>query len=209
MSINRPERKKSAAKAAAILEGARQEFLVHGYASTSMDRVASAAGVSKATVYSHFQDKAGLFSAVVEQLAEDRFQPMLFDLHDESTLKGDPRTVLTGLAQKFLDEAACDSQFCEFMRLIVGESGRFPELSAPYVENVAKPLVDVITRYLDGCEALDLNDPEAIARTFVGTLVYFIILQRVLGGSSLMPMEGDRMISTLVDLIAPSAQNTD
>jgi len=209
MSINRPERKKSAAKAAAILEGARQEFLVHGYASTSMDRVASAAGVSKATVYSHFQDKAGLFSAVVEQLAEDRFQPMLFDLHDESTLKGDPRTVLTGLAQKFLDEAACDSQFCEFMRLIVGESGRFPELSAPYVENVAKPLVDVITRYLDGCEALDLNDPEAIARTFVGTLVYFILLQRVLGGSSLMPIEGDRMISTLVDLIAPSAQNTD
>ena len=209
MSINRSERKKSAVKAAAILAGARQEFLAHGYASTSMDRVASAAGVSKATVYSHFQDKAGLFSALVKQLAKDRFQTMLFDPQDEHTLRGDPRVVLTDLAQKFLDEAACDSQFCEFMRLIVGESGRFPELSDPYIENVAKPLVDVLTRYLSSCETLHLDDPEAIARTFMGTLIYFIILQRVLGGASLMPMEGDRIISTLVDLIVPSVQNTD
>ncbi|PZO14666.1 MAG: TetR family transcriptional regulator [Leptolyngbya foveolarum] len=207
MSINRPERKKSAVKAAAILEGARQEFLAYGYASTSMDRVASAAGVSKATVYSHFHDKAGLFSALVKQLAEDRFQTLLFDPQDEPTLQGDPRVVLTDLAQKFLDEAAYDSQFCEFMRLIFGESGRFPELSNPYIENVAKPLIDVLTRYLSNCETLHLADPEAIARTFMGTLVYFIILQRVLGGASLMPIESDRMISTLVDLIAPSVQN--
>ena len=208
MSINRPERKKSAVKAAAILEGARQEFLVHGYASTSMDRVALAAGVSKATVYSHFHDKESLFSALVKQLAEDRFQTMLFDPQGENMLQGNPRAVLTDLARKFLDEAACDSRFCEFMRLIVGESGRFPELSDPYVENVARPLIDALTRYLSGCETLCLDDPEAIARTFMGTLVYFILLQRVLGGASLMPMESDRMISTLVDLIAPSGQNS-
>lgn len=204
MSINRSERKKSASKAAAILAGARREFLAHGYASTSMDRVAASAGVSKATVYSHFQDKAGLFSALVKQLAEDRFQTMLFDPQDENTLHGEPRDVLTDLAQKLLDEAACDSQFCEFMRLIVGESSRFPELSDPYIENVAKPLIEVLTRYLDSCETLALDDPEAIARTFVGTLIYFIILQRVLGGANLMPMESDRMVAALVNLIAPS-----
>lgn len=209
MSINQPERKKSTVKAAAILEGARLEFLANGYASTSMDRVAASAGVSKATVYSHFQDKAGLFSALVKQLAEERFQTMLFDPQDKSTLQGKPREVLTELAQKLLDEAASNSPFCEFMRLIVGESSRFPELSVPYIENVAKPLIEVLTRYLDGCETLDLDDPEAIARTFVGTLIYFVILQRVLGGASLMPMEGNRMIATLVDLIAPSEQVTD
>ena len=204
MAINRPERKKSSVKAAAILEGARQEFLAHGYASTSMDRVAAAAGVSKATVYSHFHDKAGLFSALVKQLAEDRFETMLFDPHDEHTLRGEARQVLSELAQKFLDEAACDSQFCEFMRLIVGESGRFPELSDPYVCNVAKPLIDVLTRYLAACPELTLDDPEATARTFLGTLIYFILLQRVLGGASLMPMESDRMITALVNLIAPA-----
>lgn len=203
MPINQTERKKSAAKAAAILGGARQEFLANGYAATSMDRIAAAAGVSKATVYSHFQDKAGLFSAVIKQLAAERFQTMLFDPNDEHTLQGEPRTVLGNLARNFLDEAACDPSFCEFMRLIVGESGRFPELSDPYVQDVAKPLIDVLTRYLRDCESRDFEDPEAIARTFIGTLIYFILLQRVLGGASQMPMEGDRIIETLINLIAP------
>jgi len=63
------DRQKSAEKTEAILDGAMREFLTHGYAATSMDRVAAAAGVSKATVYSHFQDKEGLFAALIQQLA--------------------------------------------------------------------------------------------------------------------------------------------
>ncbi|HAG82353.1 MAG TPA: TetR family transcriptional regulator, partial [Cyanobacteria bacterium UBA12227] len=45
------ERELSAEKTEAILDGAMQEFLAHGYAATSMDKVAATAGVSKATVY--------------------------------------------------------------------------------------------------------------------------------------------------------------
>ena len=201
---SRPERKKSAVKSAAILEGAKQEFLANGYAATSMDRVAAAAGVSKATVYSHFQDKASLFSALVQQIAAEKFRSSAFDLRHENTLKGDPRQVLTGLAEEILNEAACDSQFCEFMRLIIGESGRFPELSEPYIQNVAKPVLDELTRYLASCSELKLSDPAASARTFMGTLIYFVMLQRVLGAASTMPMESDRIITTLVDLIAQS-----
>ncbi|MGD1864899.1 MAG: TetR/AcrR family transcriptional regulator [Phormidesmis sp.] len=199
-----PERKKSAAKTAAILNGARQEFLANGYAATSMDRVAASASVSKATVYSHFNDKSSLFAALIQQLAEDKFKANSFDPRDERTMKGNPRDVLSQLAKEVLDEATCDPQFCEFMRLIIGESGRFPELSRPYIENVAKPLIDGLTRYLASCRELTLSDPEASARTFMGTLIYFVMLQRVLGGATLMPMESDRMITTLVDLIVPS-----
>lgn len=180
-----------------------QEFLANGYAATSMDRVAATAGVSKATVYSHFQDKAGLFAALVQELAEDKFRTV-YDPRDENALRGEPRVVLSELATKVLKEAAHDSQFCEFMRLIVGESGRFPELSKPYIQNVAKPLLDGLTRYLASRSELQLRDPEATARTFAGTLIYFVILQRVLGGAELMPLESDRIVTTLVDLIAPS-----
>ena len=181
-----------------------REFLANGYAATSMDRVAATAGVSKATVYSHFQDKAGLFAAIVQQLAEDKFRTV-FDPRNKDALQGEPRAVLSDLARKVLQEAANDSQFCEFMRLIIGESGRFPELAKPYIQNVAKPLLDGLTRYLSSCTELALSDPEATARTFAGTLIYFVILQRVLGGQEFMPMESDRIITTLVDLIVPPA----
>ena len=42
--------RRSQHKRQAVLDGARREFLQHGYAASSMDRVAAAAGVSKATV---------------------------------------------------------------------------------------------------------------------------------------------------------------
>ena len=58
------ERSRAEAKAEAILAGAMQEFLKHGYAAASMDKIAKAAKVSKATVYSYFDDKENLFNAV-------------------------------------------------------------------------------------------------------------------------------------------------
>jgi TetR/AcrR family transcriptional regulator len=68
-----PKQDGLAEKAEQILTGAMQEFLVHGYAATSMDRVAKAAGVSKATVYTYFQDKEGLFAALVQRFAQRKF----------------------------------------------------------------------------------------------------------------------------------------
>ncbi len=204
---HRRERKKSAVKTAAILDGAMQEFLANGYAATSMDRVAATAGVSKATVYSHFNDKASLFAALVQQMAEHKFRTV-FDPRDENALQGEPRAVLSDIAARVLDDAAVDSQYCEFMRLIVGESGRFPELAKPYVQYVAKPLLDGLTRYLTRCQELHLSDPEATARTFAGTLIYFVILQRVLGGKDAMPMESDRLVTTLVNLVMSSQSAT-
>ncbi|MEM6449787.1 MAG: TetR/AcrR family transcriptional regulator [Cyanobacteria bacterium P01_D01_bin.105] len=196
-------RKKSTLKTAAIIEGAMQEFLANGYAATSMDKVAAAAGVSKATVYSHFQDKASLFAAIVGQLAEAKFGAG-FDPRDEVAMQGEPSVVLRRIAENVLQEADDDAQFCEFMRLIIGESGRFPELAEPYVQNVAKPMISGLTRYFGSQSGLQLSDPEATARMFAGTLIYFVLVQRVLRAEALMPMESDRIVNTLISSILPS-----
>lgn len=75
-----PGRPKDPAKRAAILEAAERMFLEHGFDGVSMDQIASAAGVSKLTVYSHFGDKDTLFIAAVEhycgkQVPESLFAP--------------------------------------------------------------------------------------------------------------------------------------
>lgn len=195
-------RKKSTQKRAAIIEGAMQVFLANGYAATSMDRVAAIAGVSKATVYSHFQDKAALFDAIVRQLAQEKFESG-FDPRNEPAIDGEPRVVLRQVAEDILSGAEVDSRFCEFMRLIVGESGRFPELSEPYVQSAAKPLIVWLTKYFSSQKSLRIDDPEATARVFAGTLIYFVLMQRILGGDVLMPMDGDRIIQTLLNLVSP------
>ena len=49
---------------AAVLDAAAEQFAQRGFAATTIDDVASAARVSKGTVYYHFVDKARLFEAV-------------------------------------------------------------------------------------------------------------------------------------------------
>src|SRR5260370_42434948 len=60
-------------KAASILEAATRAFLAAGFGAVSMDAIARAAGVSKATVYAHFANKEGLFGAIVGRGCQQRF----------------------------------------------------------------------------------------------------------------------------------------
>lgn len=185
-------------KAEQILAGGMEVFLSRGYAAASMDRVAAAAGVSKATLYSHFQDKETLFAALVERTARRKFP----DLFDRGALpEGDPETVLRTLAATALDRLSNDPEHLAFMRLIVGESARFPQLARIFVSRVTKVGMDRVSRYLAAHPELDVPDPEAAARVFLGTLIAFVMTQELLHGKAIVPMESDRVVAALVHLL--------
>lgn len=94
--IGRP---KDPQKRHAILEAATQLFLELGYEGSSMDKIAKLAGVSKLTVYSHFQDKAHLFTAAIELACAQKLPKHLFDLHPQSDLIH----ILQNVGQSFLN----------------------------------------------------------------------------------------------------------
>lgn len=187
-------------KSEAILKGAMEEFLAHGYAATSMDKIAKTAGVSKATLYSHFGDKEGLFNAVIQNLVKDKFQTIM-GLREPQSLEQDPQIALTQMANRMLENARSDRTFQNFIRIIIGESGRFPELAQVYVRNLAKPAIETLTQYFTSHPQLKLADPEATARVMIGTLVYFVMLQDMLHGQNILPLESERIVKTLTDLI--------
>ena len=194
------ERSKSEVKTEAILKGAMQEFLKHGYAATSMDKIAKAAGVSKATVYSHFGDKEKLFNSVIQDLAKDKFQTVM-GLQQPQSLEQEPKLVLSAMATRMLKNAKSDRAFQDFVRIIIGESGRFPELAKAYVNNLAKPAIETLTRYFKSHPELKLDDPEATVRVMMGTLIYFVMLQEMMHGKDIVPLESDRLVDTLTSLI--------
>ena len=199
------ERTKSAAKTKAILQGAMKEFLSHGYAATSMDKVAKEAGVSKATVYNHFSDKESLFSAMIQDLVKNKF-PSIMGLQKPKSLERNPQDVLHSIASKMLDNCQRDEDFQNLIRIILGESGRFPELAKAYVNNLAKPGIYALTQYFQSHPQLKIEDSEATARVMVGTLVYFIMLQEMLHGKDILPLESDRLIKTLTGLITKNKE---
>ena len=66
--VQRPQR--DPARRAEILRAASQVFARSGYAATSMEDVAAAAGVTKLIVYRHFDAKETLYRAVLERVFE-------------------------------------------------------------------------------------------------------------------------------------------
>ncbi|QFS46663.1 TetR/AcrR family transcriptional regulator [Nostoc sphaeroides] len=190
------DRDNSVDKVEQILQGAMQEFLQHGYAGTSMDRVAVAAGVSKATVYSHFQDKEGLFKVLLEQLASKKNN----SIFGTEPIEGEPVAILHQVATKALEQMLNDKEHSAFMRVLIGESGRFPELAQICVRAMIKPVTETLTQYLTAPE-LKIPDPEATARILIGALVHFHITQNVMHGEDIIPMESDRLIDALTHLI--------
>ncbi len=182
-------------KAEQILKGALPEFLKYGYARTTMDNIAKRAGVSKQTLYSHFCDKNGLFTALIKHLACEKFQ-----LVWAKPLQGKPEEVLPNLAYRLL-KVVKDPQYLRFVRLILTESEKRPDLSNLFLSNVAQPATKILTQYLRECQELKITDTEAVARIFIGSLIHHIMIQELLHGKDLMPMAEERLVKNLVKLI--------
>ena len=72
-------RPRSASAHARVLEAAGRLFAEHGIDATSMDAIAAASGVSKATIYKHWPDKGALCLEVMSSLHDAEpfpaFQP--------------------------------------------------------------------------------------------------------------------------------------
>ena len=182
-------------KAKQILQGALPEFLKHGYAGTSMDKVAKSAGVSKQTLYSYYSDKDGLFTALIQDIASEKFQIIW-----SKPLEGEPETVLRELAYRLLDNVS-NKNHLNFSRLILAESDKRPDLSQLFLKTVAKPSIEILTNYFQEQDEFNFADPEATAMIFIGSLIYYVFNQELLHGKEIMPMDKERYVTNLINLV--------
>jgi TetR/AcrR family transcriptional repressor of mexJK operon len=91
-------RPKDLEKRHAIMGAAARLFMENGFERTTMDAIANAAGVSKLTVYSHFDDKDGLFRELIACKCNEYFEER--DLAYLATLP--PAEALKRLAGGFI-----------------------------------------------------------------------------------------------------------
>jgi AcrR family transcriptional regulator len=195
-------------KVEAILQGAMQEFLKHGFAGTTMDRVTAAAGVSKATVYSYFQDKETLFFALIDRsISSHRSQ---LDRLNPNFFQREPRQVLAELANQFLNQVSDTPELLDLIRLTIAESKRYPMLAQHLIRDTDLQFVRVVNQYLRSRRDLQLADPEATTRIFLGTLVHYAIVEYMLQVGDILPINRQKLIDCLVDLITcKQTQNED
>ncbi|UZD90517.1 TetR/AcrR family transcriptional regulator [Cognatishimia activa] len=112
-----------------VLAGAREIFLRDGFEGASVDDIAKASGVSKATLYSYFSDKRQLFKEVVQAECERMSTEIVSRIDETMPVRDALHLAAYGLA-KFLV-----SEFSQrIFRICVAERDRFPELGQAYYE---------------------------------------------------------------------------
>jgi TetR/AcrR family transcriptional repressor of mexJK operon len=113
-------------KAEQIYAAARQIFMESGYEAASMDAVAARAGVSKATIYVHFEGKQALFESIVRRHTETLFSQV--ELPEKTT---DLRQALTILANSFV-QMILTPDALSIYRVVAAEAARQPEIGEAF-----------------------------------------------------------------------------
>jgi AcrR family transcriptional regulator len=156
-------RKAEPSKSELVLAAAERCFLARGFGAVSMDAIAREAGVSKATVYAHFADKAALFGAVIARLSE-RFGGFSADALDPAAAEAS----LTTLARRLL-ELVLSPEAIALNRIIIAEVTRFPELGEAFWQAGparTRAQIEAFLRRATAAGTLTVPDPRQAAEQF-------------------------------------------
>ncbi|CDO38410.1 TetR/AcrR family transcriptional regulator [Novosphingobium sp. KN65.2] len=111
-----------------LMDAVLAEFLEHGFPAAKINRAASAAQSSTATVYRHFSSKENLLRHVVEREIHTTSQVTL-----QADLAGDAQTALAALARQVLDWHLMPQNIA-LHRLLIQESDLVPDLAARFYD---------------------------------------------------------------------------
>ena len=143
-------RPKDALKRTYILDAAAELFLTLGFELTTMDDVAKTAGVSKQTVYSHFNNKETLFGAAIGRKCE------LYDLTEAFFAQDLPVHELMLELAKHLSELLLSEGAVSMYRLCSAAAKEHPKLTGLFFEAGPEALTRMLMDYLSRQTALGL-----------------------------------------------------
>jgi len=181
---------RSQEKHLAIIEAAKQLFLETGFGPTSMDAVADRAGVSKRTVYSHFESKEALFDSIMSQMCsvlgaaiQEQVDIMMAKAEEATGPDPEMAEMLQVLGCRFLT-LITDPTDVALFRIIIGEASRFPQLGREFFEKGPKKLTEQLSVYFTRQHelgTLEIDDPNQAAWHFLAMVKDPIHLKLLIG----------------------------
>lgn len=176
-------RRRAEARPEEILEAALAEFTERGFEAARMEDIGKRAGLSKAGVYLYFPSKM----AVLEALIESRVSPLAAQAQTMAQAgKDDPLGALKLLARVAAHRIA-DPNIFAVPRLVIGLSGRFPQIAEYYRTHVVEKARGALEALIEAAIAKKQIRPvakEAVVRAFIGPMFFEAMWTHVLRGES-------------------------
>jgi AcrR family transcriptional regulator len=166
-ALRRRGRPRSELAHRALLEAALREFVARGYEAMSLEAIAVAAGVSKLTLYRHWDSKLALVREVLQMLSDET------PIEDHGSLEEDLRVLLREAYQ-----AGTTSPAGQIMPRLVGEIASHPELLEVYQTEILRPRLErlkaLIARARERGELREDLSFTILADMFAGPIFYHL-----------------------------------
>ncbi len=166
-----------------ILEAALAEFDERGFEAARMEDIAKAAGISKAAIYLYFPSKMALLEALIEA----KVAPLAAQAQKLAAAgQADPLNALKLFATVAAARMA-DPKVIAVPRLVIGISGRFPEIAEYYRTHVVAKARGALEKLIEtgiANGAMRKVDTAAVVRAFIGPLFFEAMWTHVLKGET-------------------------
>lgn len=174
---NPSHRRRKEARPGEIVAAALELFVERGFAATRLDDVAARAGVSKGTVYLYFENKEALFKSAIEAA-------MTPAIEAAESLAGQADRPAAELLRRFVQgwwQMVGSTALGGLPKLLVAESGNFPEIAQWFHENMVRRAQKALTRIIQlGIERREFRPVAAdvSSRVFFATMFSYALWQR-------------------------------
>ena len=186
------------ARPAEIVAAAFELFAERGFAATQLDDVAARAGVSKGTLYLYFESKEELFKAVVRE----SLLPNIARVEALVESHAGPTPELLRRMIETIGITVATSRLGALPKLVIAESGNFPDIARFYLEEVIQRGLGLIEAVLR--RGIDRGEFRRVDVSHTARAVVAPFLLLAIWKNSFEPVEG-----TPLDAAAYLANNLD
>jgi AcrR family transcriptional regulator len=195
-------RRRAEARPAEIVQAAYQVFSEKGFAAARLDDIAARAGVSKGALYLYFETKQDIFEAVVK----DAVAPNLGAI--ESLTETFPGTFeqLIRLMIPRVALLAEASNMGKVVKMVIGESGNFPEIARIWHDDVVARGIGLLTNVIKRAQErgeVRPGNPRNYALSIAGPVLTAVIFRETFVPVGAKPFDIPALMNQHLDTMLP------
>jgi TetR/AcrR family transcriptional regulator, mexJK operon transcriptional repressor len=158
-----------------VVSTAKKLFSENGYERTTIDAIAKESGVTKRTIYSHFNSKEELFGAtVLDRVREE------FSIDSANLDEAEPSVGLKIIANQFLSLIR-RTEVLGAHRTMFSVATTHSELCNTFYKNAPLTVHAEVSQYLAKCKTLKIKDPDVAADQFLSLFLGLDHIKCLLG----------------------------
>ena len=200
--MNAPKwQRRKEARPAEIVAAALAVFAEKGFASARTEDIAARAGISKGALYLYFPTKEDLFCAVVHEAVVPNIEALTAQMRAaDMPFAALVRTMLPRFAEMVLI-----TRLGAVAKMVVGESGNFPELARVWYDSVISRAIGMLSGLIADAQQrgeIRPGDPRTHAFSIMGPMMMGVIWHETfspIGGEAIdLPAVASQHVETVL-----------